>query len=140
MPVSIKNNGRLSESKSNMTPSTKTIRADRTPIRVFGQYIARIALFVASAGLFASSAIAQNGYTTPADVNGNGIYDFQEVTNVAISCTANTTVNSISGSCTAGVVIAVPTVTGYCGTFTLLNDFNNTGNASGTYPVGVTTV
>ena len=68
------------------------------------------------ATLVLSSVIqAQNGYTTPADVNGNGTYDFQEVTTVAITCPGNRTAFVDAGTCGAVMVIAAPTVTGFCG-------------------------
>lgn len=45
-----------------------------------------------------------------------------------------------SGSCTASVAVPIPSITGECGGYTLVNDFNGTGNASGVYPAGMTLV
>jgi hypothetical protein len=48
-------------------------------------------------------------------------------------------VNAAAGQCSAFVTVPSPNVTDPC-PYTITNDFNNTANASGTYPVGVTTV
>ncbi len=100
-----------------------------------GSFAALVALFFGVA-----SAQAQNGYTTPADANGNSIYDFQEATTLAITCPANVTATNALNTCGAAVVVPAPSASGYCGSYTLTNSFNGTANASGTYPVGVTTV
>jgi large repetitive protein len=57
-----------------------------------------------------------------------------------ITCPDNIMVNADTGEDFATVVIPVPVASDNCGSFTLTNDFNGTDNASGLYPVGVTTV
>ena len=57
-----------------------------------------------------------------------------------ISCPANITATAEPGICGATVAVALPTVTDNCGVASFSNDFNNTTDASGFYPVGVTTV
>ena len=41
---------------------------------------------------------------------------------------------------TAAVTVVAPTTADNCGVASVTNDFNNTADASGTYPVGTTTV
>ena len=53
---------------------------------------------------------------------------------------ANQTVEVIPGKCTAGVNVDLLTATDNCGVKSVVNDFNNTVDASGIYPVGVTLV
>ena len=56
-------------------------------------------------------------------------------------CPADVTQPAEAGQCSAVVTISKPVVTDPCNEgFTINNSFNNTDNASGTYPVGVTTV
>jgi len=56
-------------------------------------------------------------------------------------CPADITVPAIAGQCAAMVTIPVPLISDQCNEgYTISNSFNNTSNASGTYPVGVTTV
>ncbi|TVZ60061.1 HYR domain-containing protein [Flavobacteriaceae bacterium MAR_2010_105] len=58
-----------------------------------------------------------------------------------ISCPANITVNAAAGLCNANVTVPLATATDNCTGTTITNDFNGGGaNASGTYPVGTTTV
>jgi hypothetical protein len=114
--------------------------ADHTLLKRGVKTLYRAALLLALATGMATSAEAQNGYTTPADVNGNGVYDFQEVTNLTISCPSNIAVNNDAGTCGAAVTVPQPTALGFCGSYIIENDFNNTDDASGTYPVGATTV
>ncbi|MEI6577662.1 MAG: HYR domain-containing protein, partial [Bacteroidota bacterium] len=58
----------------------------------------------------------------------------------AITCPANISVIADAGQCSALVTIPVPVTNDNCGVATLTNNFNSNGNASGTYPVGTTTV
>jgi hypothetical protein len=83
---------------------------------------------------------AQNGYTTPDDKDGNGIYDFQEVTNISITCPGAVNTFTSGTTCTAGITIPAPTVLGYCNSYSVTNDFNGTSDASGDYPIGITIV
>jgi hypothetical protein len=56
-------------------------------------------------------------------------------------CPADVTQASDAGQCSAVVTIPKPVVNDPCNEgYTIVNSFNNTDNASGTYPVGVTTV
>lgn len=52
---------------------------------------------------------------------------------------ANVTVDA-GASCDASVTVAAASVSDNCGNVTVTNDFNNTSDASGTYPVGVTVI
>jgi hypothetical protein len=63
-----------------------------------------------------------------------------DVTAPTISCPANITVNAPANACSAAVTVPAPTVNDSCAGVTVTNSFNGTANASGTYPVGVTTV
>ncbi len=56
-----------------------------------------------------------------------------------ISCPADINQETDSGACEATVVVP-PLQATDCGTFTVTNDYNNTTDASGTYPIGTTTV
>ncbi|MEO1624623.1 MAG: HYR domain-containing protein, partial [Bacteroidota bacterium] len=57
-----------------------------------------------------------------------------------INCPANIAQNADAGQCGAAVTIPAATATDDCGIQSITNDFNNTADASGTYPVGSTTV
>ena len=73
------------------------------------------------------------------NAKGNGNENNVEFIFPTITCPADVVVNNDPGTCSANVTIGVPTVTDAGGN-TPTNDFNGTGNASGTYPVGLTTV
>ena len=60
--------------------------------------------------------------------------------NPTITCPANITQAANLGVCTSGVVVAVPVTADNCSVASVVNNFNNTNNASGTYPLGLTTV
>jgi HYR domain len=55
-------------------------------------------------------------------------------------CPDNITANAVPGVGSAFVSVEIPVVLENCGSFTLINDFNGTNDASGTYPVGSTDV
>jgi hypothetical protein len=56
-------------------------------------------------------------------------------------CPSDVTSSADPGVCEADLTIPDPTVTDLCNIgYTVINDFNGTDNASGTYPVGVTQV
>jgi gliding motility-associated-like protein len=57
-----------------------------------------------------------------------------------IICPASVTVDNTIGICESTVVVGSPIVSDNCGVATVINDYNNGGNASGVYPVGNTTV
>ena len=61
-------------------------------------------------------------------------------TNPTIVCPANIEQEAQPGICEAEVLIESPVVDDNCGIESIINDFNNTANASGTYPIGETTV
>ncbi|MBL0314371.1 MAG: choice-of-anchor L domain-containing protein [Flavobacteriales bacterium] len=82
---------------------------------------------------------------TVTDTNGNTatcttVVNVQDTTPpTGMTCPPNYNATVASGSCTAAVTVASPTATDNCG-LTYSNSFNGTANASGNYPVGVTTV
>jgi gliding motility-associated-like protein len=57
-----------------------------------------------------------------------------------ITCAADQTQSADAGVCSAVVTVTAPTATDNCTVVTLINDFNGTSDASGTYPVGTTNV
>jgi hypothetical protein len=58
----------------------------------------------------------------------------------SITCPQDITVENDLGECSAYIQVPIPNTGDNCGVESLVNDFNNTGNATGTYPVGTTTV
>lgn len=58
----------------------------------------------------------------------------------AITCPQNIVVNNDPGTCEANVSVPVPTLSECLPSTTVLNDFNNSSNASGIYPIGTTEV
>ncbi|MEO1029818.1 MAG: HYR domain-containing protein [Bacteroidota bacterium] len=67
-----------------------------------------------------------------------------DITAPAISCSGAITINGFSsdgmGLCSALVTVPAPTVSDNCSVASITNDFNNTNDASGIYPLGDTTV
>jgi len=60
---------------------------------------------------------------------------------LSAGCPADITATTDPGQCNALVTVPKPVVSDPCNEgYTIINSFNNTDNASGTYPVGVTTV
>ena len=57
-----------------------------------------------------------------------------------ITCSANQTQNVDAGNCTAVVTVVAPTTSDNCTVASVINNFNGTANASGTYPIGITSV
>lgn len=79
------------------------------------------------------------------DDNGNFVKCYTDVTvedqeAPSITCAADMTVNPTPGSCNANVTVVQPTTGDNCGVASVVNDFNNTANASGSYPGGTTVV
>lgn len=64
----------------------------------------------------------------------------KDVEKPVITCAANQTQTADAGVCSAVVTVTAPTATDNCAVVTLVNNFNGTADASGTYPVGTTTV
>jgi len=81
---------------------------------------------------------------TVTDIHGNEATCVMTVTviddvNPEITCVGE--VSAVAGeNCMAQVTIPEPQVSDNCGGITVINSFNNSGNASGNYPVGVTVV
>ncbi|MFN3555624.1 MAG: HYR domain-containing protein [Bacteroidales bacterium] len=63
-----------------------------------------------------------------------------DTTAPVISCNPAVVVPADEGEDFATIIIPVPSILEICGTYTLVNDFNSTGNASGQYPLGTTVV
>ncbi|MFZ0596234.1 MAG: HYR domain-containing protein [Flavobacterium sp.] len=64
----------------------------------------------------------------------------KDIEKPVITCAANQTQTADAGVCSAVVTVTAPTATDNCAVVSLANDFNGTPDASGTYPVGTTTV
>ena len=82
---------------------------------------------------------------TVTDNDGNTSQCTQDITVTddqapAITCAAPVNQPADAGVCEAVVTVTAPTTSDNCGVKTVTNDFNNTADASGTYPVGTTTV
>lgn len=60
--------------------------------------------------------------------------------NPTITCPANVQLPNATGTCGSPVTIPVPVTADNCGIRSVINNYNNTNNASDTYPVGLTTV
>ncbi|MBL4703248.1 MAG: HYR domain-containing protein [Flavobacteriales bacterium] len=63
-----------------------------------------------------------------------------DIINPTIVCPGNISVSNDGGVCNSAVTVPVPVTADNCTVASLTNDFNATGNASGTYPLGSTTV
>jgi hypothetical protein len=79
------------------------------------------------------------------DVNGNTATSSVPVTVTdteapTITCPADVTVTAAPNQSQVMVAIPVPTASDNCGAPSIVNDQNGTADASGTYPVGTTTV
>ncbi|KAA3630974.1 MAG: HYR domain-containing protein, partial [Bacteroidetes bacterium] len=57
-----------------------------------------------------------------------------------ITCPANVTAVAPTGTCDAAITVGSPTVDDNCAVASVVNDFNNSTDASDTYPLGTTTV
>ncbi|MEN9347164.1 MAG: hypothetical protein RLZZ77_675, partial [Bacteroidota bacterium] len=57
-----------------------------------------------------------------------------------VQCPSNVSVSNDPGVCGATVAVDVPIATDNCGILSITNDYNNSGNASGYFPVGTTTI
>jgi len=82
---------------------------------------------------------------TITDIHGNSSFCSTIITvidneNPSITCPLNITVLNDTGSCDALVTIASPATNDNCGVAFATNDYNNTSDATDTYPVGTTTV
>ena len=82
---------------------------------------------------------------TATDLQGNSATCTQVVTVTetsapSLTCPADVSVDAGSDACEASVTVGAPTVSDNCGSATYTNDYTGTTDASGTYPVGTTTV
>ena len=57
-----------------------------------------------------------------------------------ITCSSDIGITNDVGLCSASVIVPLPVVTDNCPNTTITNDFNNSSDASGNYPIGTTTV
>ncbi|PLW98668.1 MAG: hypothetical protein C0593_04915, partial [Marinilabiliales bacterium] len=57
-----------------------------------------------------------------------------------ITCASDVAVTTDAGVCNAAITVLTPTTTDNCGIASIINDFNGTSDASGTYPIGTTSV
>lgn len=57
-----------------------------------------------------------------------------------ITCAADISQGTDAGLCSGTVTVSSPAVSDNCGVASIVNDFNGTADASGTYPVGTTVV
>ena len=82
---------------------------------------------------------------TVTDIHGNTNTCTQTITVIdneapSITCAPNQTQTADAGVCSANVTVVGPSTGDNCGVATVTNNYNNTSNASGIYPVGTTTV
>ncbi|MEZ4800581.1 MAG: HYR domain-containing protein, partial [Flavobacteriales bacterium] len=82
---------------------------------------------------------------TVIDIHGNistceQIITVSDIELPTISCTSDITVNNDVTLCSADIIVDAPVVADNCGIASVVNDYNNTDNASDTYPVGTTFV
>ena len=82
---------------------------------------------------------------TVTDIHGNTNTCTQTITVTdneapSITCAAAQTQTADAGVCNAAVTVAGPATGDNCGVASVTNSYNNTADASGTYPVGTTTV
>ena len=67
-------------------------------------------------------------------------FTIEDTTPPAITCPANILVQAEAGTTTTAVTVPLPVIAETCGGYTYSNDYTNAQNASGNYPLGVTTV
>ena len=82
---------------------------------------------------------------TVTDIHGNTNQCSQDVTVTddeapSITCAGDQTQTADAGVPNAAVVVSAPATGDNCGVAAVVNDYNNTADASGTYPVGTTPV
>jgi gliding motility-associated-like protein len=64
----------------------------------------------------------------------------QDITAPVLTCPLNISVSNDPGVCSAYIVVPQPTVVETCSSYILSNSFNQTANASGLYPSGITNI
>ncbi|TRZ70062.1 MAG: HYR domain-containing protein, partial [Bacteroidetes bacterium] len=92
--------------------------------------------------------VGDNAVTyTVTDIHGNistcsfTVTVHDQVPPTVITCPADVTRNADANACSAALVVPAPVVSDPCGEIvSVLNSFNNTTDASGTYPIGTTVV
>ncbi len=82
---------------------------------------------------------------TVTDIHGNTNTCTQNITvtddeDPTITCSGAQTQTADAGVCNAAVTVTGPATGDNCGVASVINDYTGTANASGTYPVGTTTV
>jgi gliding motility-associated-like protein len=82
---------------------------------------------------------------TVSDENGNSISCSHNIIVIdneppAIDCPAQVNVSTGSVDCSADVIVDIPLVNDNCDVDNVINDYNNTSNASDNYPAGTTVV
>ncbi|MFA6129052.1 MAG: HYR domain-containing protein [Bacteroidales bacterium] len=84
---------------------------------------------------------------TVTDIHGNSsncsfaVTVRDQIPPTILTCPANIVQNVDANSCTAAVIVSDPVVIDPCGEIvSVVNSFNNTAHASGTYPAGITLV
>ncbi len=82
---------------------------------------------------------------TVTDIHGHAVQCTQDITisdneDPSITCAADQTQTADPTVCQAAVTVIGPGSGDNCGVATVINDRNSTSNASGTYPVGTTTL
>ena len=96
-----------------------------------------------------ASGIYQAGVTevtwTVTDINGNENSCTMEIVVIdnedpVIICPENIVADAETGTCEALITVPQPEVADNCGVVSVINNYNGTDDASGVYPVGVTTV
>jgi hypothetical protein len=95
--------------------------------------------------IIAGHATTQLVTITVTDDNGNDTQCSFTVTlddqiNPTVSCPADISVSTDAGICSATVAVPLPIAADNCSVVSVINDFNSAEDASGTYPVGTTTV
>ncbi|MCK5839840.1 MAG: HYR domain-containing protein, partial [Bacteroidales bacterium] len=82
---------------------------------------------------------------TVLDINGNANTCIMTITITdneipTIECPADIDQSTDPDVCEAFITVEIPITGDNCGVTSIINDYNNTGNASGIYPVGTTSV
>ncbi|WP_422107542.1 HYR domain-containing protein [Winogradskyella sp.] len=95
---------------------------------------------------FTCANIGPNTVTlTITDSNGSinsctATFNILDLQNPTISCPSDITVNNDAGLCGASITVPSPTVGDNCSVVSVTNSFTNSSDASGTYPVGTTSM
>ena len=91
-------------------------------------------------GPLGTVSVTETINATGCNITANINISITDATAPTITCPGNISVDTDPGLCTATIVVPVPVTGDNCGVASVVNDFNGTGDASGTYPSGTTTV